>query len=123
MDHGDGGENFFEQHIKNPLAGFRYHKMEGRNAYCIDGWAGDDEQRLGSELAQAAIGILQRENRPIATKELLEMVVCEQPKFRDFFAPNDADAATLNALMTPEVLNANDITLVSQRPMTCRYHN
>ena len=44
-------------------------------------------------------------------------------QFCDFFAPNDADAATLNALMTAEVLNANDITLVSQRPMTYRYHN
>ena len=116
-------ENFFDQHIKNPLDGFKYHKMEGRNAYCIDGWAEDDEKRLKNELLQAVITILQRENKPIATKELLEMVVSEQPKFRDFFASNDADAATLNALMTPEVLNANDITVVSQHPMTYRYHN
>ena len=116
-------ENFFAQHINNPLDGFKYHKMEKRNAYCINGWAEDDENRLENELLQAVITILQRENKPIATKELLEMVVCEQPKFRDFFAPNDADAATLNGLMTPEVLNANDITLVSQHPMTYRYHN
>lgn len=34
-----------------------------------------------------------------------------------------AYAATLNASMTPKVLNANDITLVSQNPMTYRYHN
>ena len=116
-------ENFFAQHINNPLDGFKYHKMEKRNAYCINGWAEDDENRLENELLQAVITILQRENKSIATKELLEMVVCEQPKFRDFFAPNDADAATLNGLMTPVVLNANDITLVSQHPMTYRYHN
>ena len=116
-------ENFFAQHINNPLDGFKYHKMEKRNAYCINGWAEDDENRLENELLQAVITILQRENKPIATKELLEMVVCEQPKFRDFFAPNDADAATLNGLMTPVVLNANDITLVSQHPMTYHYHN
>ena len=47
----------------------------------------------------------------------------DEHQFHDFFAPNDADAATLNALMTPEALNANDITLVSQHPMTYRYHN
>ena len=47
----------------------------------------------------------------------------DEHQFHDFFAPNDADAATLNALMTPEALNANDITLVSQCSMTYRYHN
>ena len=47
----------------------------------------------------------------------------DEHQFRDFFAPNDADAATLNGLMTPEVLNVNDITLVSQHPMTYHYHN
>lgn len=116
-------EGFFAQHIATPLAGFKYHKMEGRNAYCINGWAEDDEKRLENELLQAAITILQRENKPITTKKLLEMVIDEQPKFRDFFSPNDADSATLNASMTHEVLNANDITLVSQNPMTYRYHN
>ena len=28
-----------------------------------------------------------------------------------------------NGAFTPEVLNANDITLVSQHPMTYHYHN
>jgi len=116
-------ESFFDQHIKNPLAGFKYHRMEGHNAYCIDGWAEDEEARLGHELMRAAILILQRENRAIATKELIEMVINEQPRFRDFFSPKDADASKLNALMTSEVLDANDITVVCHRPKTYRYHN
>ena len=116
-------ENFFDQHIAKPLDGFKYHKMDGRNAYCIDGWAEDDEQRLGNELVQVAIGILQRENKPVTTKALLDMVIDENPKFRDFYAPTDADASKLNALMTSDVLNVNDITVVSQKPKTYRYHN
>ena len=116
-------ETFFDQNIKNPLAGFKYHRMEGHNAYCIDGWAEDEEVRLGNELVRASILILQRENRAIATKELIEMVINEQPRFRDFFSPKDADASKLNALMTSEVLDANDITVVSHRPKTYRYHN
>ena len=116
-------ETFFDQNIKNPLAGFKYHRIEGHNAYCIDGWAEDEEARLGYELMRAAILILQRENRAIATKELIEMVINEQPRFRDFFSPKDADASKLNALMTSEVLDANDITVVSHRPKTYRYHN
>ena len=115
-------ENFFDQHIANPLDGFKYHKMKERNAYCIDGWAEDEEARLGNELLQAAIAILQRENRPIKAEDLLGMVIDEQPKFRDFFSPKD-DTSKLNRLMTPEVLNANDITVVSQHPITYRYHN
>ena len=115
-------ENFFAQHINNPLDGFKYHKMEGRNAYCIDGWAEDEEARLGNELLQAAIAILQRENRPIKAEDLLGMVIDEQPKFRDFFSPKN-DTSKLNALMTSDVLNANDITVVSQKPMTYRYRN
>ena len=116
-------ESFFDQHIKNPLAGFNYHKMEGKNAYCVDGWADDDEVKLGNELVQAAISILQRENKPVPSKTLLGMIVDERPQFRDFFSPNDADASKLNALMTSEVLDANDITVVSHRPKTYRYHN
>ena len=115
-------ENFFAQHINTPLAGFKYHKMEGRNAYCINGWAEDEEARLDNELVQAAILILQRENKLIKAEELLEMVIDEQPKFRDFFSPK-SDTSQLNALMTSDVLNANDITVVSQKPMTYRYHN
>ena len=115
-------ENFFAQHINTPLDGFKYHKMEGRNAYCINGWAEDEEARLGNELVQAAISILQRENKPIKAEGLLEMVVDEQPKFRDFFSPK-SDTSKLNALMTSDVLNANDITVISQKPMTYRYHN
>lgn len=115
-------ENFFAQHINNPLDGFKYHKMEGRNAYCIDGWAEDEEQRLGSELVQVAISILQRENRPIKAEDLLAMVVDEQPRLRDFFSPK-SDTSVFNTLMTSEVLNANDITVVSQKPKTYRYHN
>ena len=115
-------ENFFDQHIKNPLGGFHYHKMEGRNAYCIDGWAEDEEARLNNELLQAAITILQRESKPIKTEKLIEMVIDEQPKFRDFFSAK-GDVSNLNGLMTPEVLNANDITVVSQHPITYKYHN
>ena len=115
-------ESFFAAHITNPLDGFHYHKMTGRNAYCIDGWAEDDEQRLGNELLQVAITILQRENRAMTASRLLEMVVEEQPRFRDFFVP-DRDTTALNALMTDEVLNANDITLTSQHPVTYKYHN
>lgn len=115
-------ENFFAQHINNPLDGFKYHKMEGRNAYCIDGWAENEEQRLGGELVQAAILILQRENKQIKAEDLLAMVIDEQPRFRDFFSPK-SDTSELNALMTSEVLNANDITVVSQKPKTYRYHN
>ena len=115
-------ENFFAQHINNPLDGFQYHKMEGRNAYCIDGWAENEEQRLGGELVQAAISILQRENKPIKAEDLLAMVIDEQPRFRDFFSPK-SDTSEFNALMTSEVLNANDITVVSQKPKTYRYHN
>lgn len=115
-------ESFFDQHIKNPLDGFKYHKMKGRNAYCIDGWAEDEEQRLGGELVQAAISILQRENKPIKAEELLGMAIDEQPRFRDFFSPK-SDTSKFNAMMTSEILNANDITVVSQKPKTYRYHN
>lgn len=116
-------EGFFNQHVAQPLAGYQYHKMAGRNAYCIDGWSSDEEQKLKAALLQEAVHVLQRDRRAYRTDELLEQVVLEQPKFRDFFVPsNAADKATLNALMTDGVLNENDITVVSRRPVTYCYH-
>ena len=114
--------NFFDSHIVHPLPGFKYHRMNARNAYCIDGWAEDEERRLDNELLKAAIEILQRENRPIETKELLDMIIAKRPKFRDFYSP-EYDITKLNALMTPELMNANDITVVGHSPVTYRYHN
>lgn len=49
--------------------------------------------KLGNELVQSVISILQRENKPVSSKTLLGMIVDEEPRFRDFFSPNDvADA-------------------------------
>ena len=114
-------EAFFDARIARPLDGYTYHKMKGRNAYCIDGWAVDEEQRLASEFLQAAIGVLQRERTPFETEDLIRQVVDEQPRFRDFFVPGN-DNTLFNNLMTDEILNANDITLTCRRPVTYQYH-
>jgi hypothetical protein len=114
--------NIFEQRIATPLAGFKYHKMQGRNAYCIDGWAGDEEQRLASELLQAAVSIIQRDKTPYTTEMILAQVIDEQPRFRDFFVPG-TDNSFLNALMTDDILNANGITVTSHHPITYCYCN
>ncbi len=114
--------SFFDQHIKNPLEGYTYHKMERRNAYCIDGWATDEEKRLSLEFLQAAIAVLQRDCHPYQTADLIRQVVDEQPRFRDFFVPGN-DNTAVNNLMTDDILNANDITVKSRRPVTYQYAN
>lgn len=114
-------ENLFNQHIAEPLAGYEYHKMAGRNAYCIDGWAVHEEEKLGAELLRGAVDILQRDRRPYETRELLEQIILEQPRFRDFYVPS-RDGTAFNNLMTDAVLNQNDITVIRRRPMTYCYH-
>ncbi len=111
--------NFFAQHINKPLEGFRYHRMAGRNAYCIDGWAEDEEARLDNELRGAAVDFIQRERRELKADEVLDGVLVEQPRFRDFFTT--ADTTRLNRLLTDEVLTVNDIALVCKRPVTYLY--
>ena len=113
-------EAFFSQKIAQPLAGYTYHKMAGREAYCIDGWATDDERKLELAFLQAAIDVLQRDRRAYATDELIDQVVLEKPGFRDFFTPT-RDKTKLNGLMTSDVLNQNDITVVSRRPIKYVY--
>ncbi len=115
-------EGFFAQHIGNPLAGYTYHKMAGRNAYCIDGWAADEESRLASEFLQTAIAILQRDRIPYTTEDLIQKVIDEEPRFRDFFVPRN-DNTKVNNLMTDEVLNGNDIAVICRHPVTYRYGN
>ena len=112
--------NFFAQHINQPLDGFKYHKMAGRNAYCIDGWATDEEARLNQELLCAAVDLLQRERRAMKTEAILDLILAEQPRFRDFFTKTDT--TLLNQLLTDEILTANNITVVSKKPVTYLYH-
>ncbi len=112
--------NFFAQHINQPLDGFKFHKMAGRNAYCIDGWATDEEARLNQELLCAAVDLLQRERREMKTEAILDLLLFEQPRFRDFFTK--ADTTHLNQLLTDEILTANDITVVCKKPVTYLYH-
>lgn len=112
--------NFFAQHIGQPLAGFKYHKMAGHNAYCIDGWATDEDARLDQELLSAVIDLLQRERREMKTEAILDLLLSEQPRFRDFFTR--ADTTLLNQLLTDEVLTANNITVVCKKPVTYLYH-
>ena len=109
--------DFFEQNVANPLEGYAYHRMAGRNAYCINGWAVDDEARLDAAFATAAVDVLRRERNAIASQDLLDRVVAEQPKFRDFFTRH----ADLDALLTDDVLQSNDIEVTSRRPITYRY--
>lgn len=110
-------EAFFDSHIANPLEGYAYHKMNGRNAYCIDGWADDEEARLDAEFLQAALDILLRDRRPYTSGELIDKVVAEQPQFIDFYVPA-RDTGTLNRLMTDEILGQYDIEVTSRRPVT-----
>ncbi|MBQ7190276.1 MAG: hypothetical protein IJR99_12770 [Kiritimatiellae bacterium] len=112
-------ENFFEAHIATPLDGFQYHKMENRSAYCINGWAKDEEQRLASEWLQAVIHILQRDKTPYTAEKIIEQVKDEEPKFRDFFNPTKENCAKLDKLMTDELMRANGI--VRSEPTTYRY--
>lgn len=112
--------NFFAQHIGQPLAGFKYHKMAGHNAYCIDGWATDEDARLDQELLSAVIDLLQRERQAMKTEAILDLILSEQPRFRDFFTK--ADTTHLNQLLTDEILTANDITVVCKKPVTYLYH-
>lgn len=113
-------ENFFSQHIRNPLPGFAYHKVPGANAYCIDGWAaeGAELQKLDAELAFAAITILQRDRVPYEAKALLEKAIDEQPRFTDFYVPGQpVDVSRFNGLLTGDVLANNGIQRLSMRPM------
>lgn len=112
--------NFFAQHIGQPLAGFKCHKMAGHNAYCIDGWATDEDARLDQELLSAAIDLLQRERQAMKTEAILDLILSEQPRFRDFFTK--ADTTHLNHLLADEILTANDITVVCKKPVTYLYH-
>ena len=111
---------FFSQHVAQPLPGYAYHKMAGREAYCIDGWAEDEERKLDLAFLRAAIDVLRRDRRPYETGELIGQVVLEQPKFGGFFRPT-RDNSRLNGLMTDEVLDQNDIAVVSRRPIQYAY--
>ena len=110
-------ENFFSANIAHPLAGYEYHAMAGRNAYCINGWAADEEARLKSEFASAALDVLRRAGRPLASQDLLDATVAAQPKFRDFFTRH----GDLDALLTDDVLSANDVAVTCRRPITYQY--
>lgn len=112
-------ENFFAANIAHPLAGYSYHKMTGRNAYCIDGWAADEEARLGREFAAAAIEIVRRERRKMTSEDVLNQTIAEYPKFRGFFTTK----GEVTALLTQDVLDANDIERVSAKPITYLYRN
>lgn len=111
-------EGFFSANIAHPLAGYEYHKMEGRNAYCINGWAADEEARLRREFASAAVEILRRAHRNLTSEDLFNQTIAEQPKFRDFFTVK----GELTSLLTPEILSANDITVTSNHPITYLYN-
>ena len=92
--------------------------MEGRNAYCINGWAADEEARLRREFASAAVEILRRAHRNLTSEDLFNQTIAEQPKFRDFFTVK----GELTSLLTPEILSANDITVTSNHPITYLYN-
>lgn len=91
--------------------------MAGRNAYCIDGWAADEEARLGREFVAAAIEILHRERRKMTSEDVLNQTIAECPKFRGFFTTK----GEVTALLTQDVLDANDIERISAKPITYLY--
>lgn len=113
-------QTFFDQHIAHPLRGYNYRKMTGRNAYCIDGWAEDEEAKLKKEFLRAAVGILQRDShRSYSTEELMNQVIAEDARLRDFFVPNQSNDKSMfnNELMTDEVMAANGIVRLPGRPV------
>ena len=72
---------------------------------------------------QSLINILRGSSNTFSmNRKLMQKVIDEEPRFRDFFVPRN-DNTKVNNLMTDEVLNGNDIAVVCRHPVTYRYGN
>lgn len=97
-------EAFFRAHIGQPPAPYEYHPVAGMNAFCIDGWAADDQDydKLETELVQCAEAILKESGSAMVWSKLLEAVTAKRPEFGELFSEDQFKEVIRASAANPE---------------------